>query len=121
MDVNGPGCIRTDNRDTAYLHVMDGLGFGFHGKCNTVTVFDIKKNFDGPIIANVGLTKEMGEGLLRSGAVDLVAYGRPYIGNPDLVERFKNNWPLNSVSHEDWWNPQSKEKGYTDQTPYSEE
>jgi hypothetical protein len=33
-------------------------------------------------------------GTIRSGAADMIAFGRPYITNPDLVERFRNNWPL---------------------------
>jgi len=103
----------------AYLHLMDGFGFGFHNKCKAVTSFDIKKNFDGPIIVNVGLTKDMGEGLLRSGTADLAAYGRPYIANPDLVERFQNDWPLNdSASHETWWDAECRTTGYTDYKAY---
>jgi N-ethylmaleimide reductase len=106
----------------AYLHLMDGLGFGYHGKCPPVTAFDMKKCFDGPIMVNITLTKDMGEGMLRSGTADLVSYGRPYIGNPDLVERFKNNWPLNPCpSYEFWWSPNKGAAGYTDQMPYSPE
>jgi N-ethylmaleimide reductase len=103
----------------AYLHLMDGLGFGFHNKAKVVTSFDIKKNFDGPVIVNVGLTKDMGEGVLRSGTAELAAYGRPYIANPDLVERFQNDWPLHeSASHETWWDPACKTKGFTDYKTY---
>lgn len=98
----------------AFLHLMDGLGFGYHEKCKVVTAFDIKKEFNGPVIANVGLTKETGEGMIRSGAADMVAYGRPYISNPDLPERFKNNWPLNpDAEYETWWYPTGA-VGYTD-------
>ena len=43
----------------------------------------MRKGFDGPIIANVGLTKDIAEGMIRSGVVDLAAFGRPYISNPD--------------------------------------
>lgn len=78
----------------AYLHVMDGLGFGFHNLCKPVTLFDIKKEFPGPIIGNITYTKDTAEGALRTGAVDLIAFGRAYLSNPDLVERFKNNLPL---------------------------
>ena len=67
----------------AYLHIMDGHGFGFHGKSKSVTTYDMRKGFDGPIIANVGLTKDTAEGMIRSGVVDLAAFGRPYISNPD--------------------------------------
>lgn len=106
----------------AYLHVMDGLGFGFHGLCKVVTVFDLKKVFDGPIMSNVGLTKESAEGMLRSGACDLAAFGRPYLGNPDLVERFQNNWPLAEASYGDWYGhfptPEECLDGYLTYKPY---
>lgn len=102
----------------AYIHVMDGLGFGFHGKCSIVTMSDIKKVYDGPLICNVGLTKEIAEGMVRSGASDLVCFGRPYISNPDLVERFANNWPLApDAPYETWWTKKGAE-GYTDFPAY---
>jgi len=98
----------------AYLHIMDGLGFGYHGKDKAVTCADIRKNFDGVIMANVGLTKEIAEGLVRSGACDLVCFGRLYISNPDLAERFANDWPLTDPApYETWWQ-HTAEKGYTD-------
>ena len=44
---------------------------------------------------------------------DLIAFGRPYITNPDLPERFKNNWPLNPAEDMSlWYTPGPK--GYTD-------
>lgn len=105
----------------AYLHLMDGLGFGFHNKSKPVRAMDVRKVFEGPIIVNVGLTKEVAEGMVRSGAADLVAFGRPYIANPDLVERFRNNWPLAEVkAQEHWWNHLGAE-GYTDYPAYEEE
>lgn len=106
----------------AYLHVMDGLGFGYHGKCPPVTAMQMKAGFKGPLMCNVGLTKEIAEGMLRSGACDLCCFGRLYISNPDLVQRFENDWPLNpaSSSHQDWWAPQGA-KGYTDFPAYDED
>ena len=104
----------------AYLHIMDGLAFGFHGKCKPVTAHDVKKVWDGPLIVNCGLTRDVAEGMLRSGAADLVCFGRPYISNPDLPERFKNNWPLNPMpAYEVFWDPSKKEEGYTDFDTYS--
>lgn len=102
-----------------YLHVMDGLGFGFHAKCKVVTLFDIKKEFNGPVMSNVGHTKETAEGVIRSGAADMVAFGRPYLSNPDLVERFTNDWPLaESPPHETWFYQDQLEKFYTDYETY---
>jgi len=107
----------------SYLHVMDGLGFGFHNLCKAVTVFDLKKVFDGPIMVNVGLTKDSAEGMLRSGACDLAAFGRPYLSNPDLVERFQNNWPVaESAPYGDWYGrfptPEECLDGYLTYKPY---
>jgi N-ethylmaleimide reductase len=92
--------------ELAYLHVMDGLGFGFHAKCKAVTLHDMKKNFEGPIIGNVTYTKDTAEGAIRTGAADLIAFGRLFISNPDLVDRFANNWPLApDAPYEAWWEP----------------
>jgi N-ethylmaleimide reductase len=99
----------------AYLHVMDGVGFGFHNKCEVVTMCDFRKVWDGPLISNIGHTKESGEAMLRSGTTDLVAYGRLYISNPDLADRLINNWPLNpDATYPDWWTVGMGAKGYTD-------
>jgi N-ethylmaleimide reductase len=103
----------------AYCHVMDGLGFGYHDKCKAVTCADIRKVFDGPILTNVGLTKEMAEGMIRSGVADGAVFGRLYISNPDLVERFANDWPLEEPGrYEHWWG-WTAEKGYTDFPAYA--
>ena len=49
-----------------------------------------------------------------SGAADLVAFGRPYMANPDLVERFRHGWPLADLPDMAyWWTPQGA-RGYTD-------
>ena len=105
---------RLSKYDVAYLHVMDGTGFGFHGLCLAVSCMDMKIAFKGTIIANVGLTKGVAEGLLRSGAVDLTCFGRPFISNPDLVHRFEKDLPLNpDAAFETWWHMKGTE-GYTD-------
>jgi N-ethylmaleimide reductase len=98
----------------AYLHVMDGLGFGFHNKCRALTTSDIRKVYSGTIMANCGLTRDVAEGMLRSGSMDLAAFGRLYISNPDLAERFQNNWPVApEAEYMAWWQPTGA-KGYTD-------
>merc|ERR1739841_38063 len=102
----------------AYLHVMDGKGFGFHQKCKAVTCADIRKVFDGLIMANVGLTRDTAEGMIRSGAVHLACFGRIYMSNPNLVERFANDWPIEEgAPYETWWG-ETAEKGYTDWPVY---
>ena len=51
--------------------------------------------FKGPLIANVKMDRERGNRLIAEGLADLIAFGRPYIANPDLVARFAANAPLN--------------------------
>jgi len=55
----------------------------------------IGEAFGGPIIANDGFTSATGNEILASGEAAAVAYGVPYIANPDLVRRFAENAPLN--------------------------
>jgi len=102
----------------AYLHVLDGLGFGFHQKSKAVTASDIRKVLDGSIFCNVGLTKEVDEGMIRSGACDGAVFGRLYMSNPDLVERFANDWPLEEPAPYETWYAHSAGKGYTDWPTY---
>lgn len=104
----------------AYLHVIDGLGFGYHNLCRPVTVADLRKVFDFPIMANCGLTRDIAEGMIRSGACDLCAFGRLYMSNPDIVKRFANNWPLEPESEYQYWYTPVGSKGYTDYPTYKE-
>ena len=54
------------------------------------------------------------EGAIAGGQADLIAFGRPFISNPDLVQRFKNGWPLAEPAEmSDWYMPVGP-KGYTD-------
>jgi N-ethylmaleimide reductase len=102
----------------AYIHVMDGVGFGYHGKTPVMNISHFRKHFDGVIMCNVGLNKGIAEGMLRSGAADLACFGRLYISNPDLPERFANDWPVEpEAAYEHWWAPTGA-KGYTDWPTY---
>lgn len=102
----------------AYLHVMDGLAFGFHELGDPMTLTEFRAVFKGPIIGNCGYTQETAEEAIANGSADLIAIGRPYISNPDLVERFANNWPLNpEADTKDWYTPAGAE-GYTDFPAY---
>lgn len=102
----------------AYLHIMDGLAFGFHEKGEPMTLAEFRKIYKGIIMGNCGYTQASARERLEKGDADLAAFGRPYITNPDLVERFKNNWPLNPFEDMSlWYTPGSR--GYTDYKPYT--
>jgi len=83
-----------DTYQLAYLHVMDGLAFGFHELGEPMTLSEFRGVFRGPLMGNCGYTKETAEAAIRDGHADLIAFGRLYITNPDLVDRFANDWPL---------------------------
>jgi N-ethylmaleimide reductase len=68
--------------------------------------------YHGHIIANVEMTQERGNRLIADGLADSIAFGRPYIANPDLTERFQAAAPLNEI---DWTTVYaSGPKGYID-------
>jgi N-ethylmaleimide reductase len=103
-----------DQYRLSYLHVMDGLAFGFHKLGEPMTLAEFRRVFHGPLMGNCGYTKETAEAAVAEGHADLIAFGRPYISNPDLVERFQHGWPLAAESPmSEWYSPIGK-KGYTD-------
>jgi len=73
----------------------------------------IRNNFKNTIIQCGGYDKARAEADIQSGLTDLVAFGRPFISNPDFVERLKNNWPLSTDLRMDLFYS-ATENGYTD-------
>jgi len=102
----------------AYLHVMDGLAFGFHSLGDPMTLADFRSVYRGPLIGNCGYTPESAEATVAGGLADLIAFGRPYISNPDLVERITNGWPLAKPADMASWYAPTGATGYTDFPPY---
>jgi len=72
----------------------------------------LKKAFGGVYIANEGFTRESAEAALAAGTADAVAWGKLFIANPDLVNRFATNAPLNVPNPETFY--AEGEVGYTD-------
>jgi len=104
----------------AYLHVMDGLAFGFHELGPQMTLAEFRPEFDGPLIGNCGYTRETAEVAIESNHADMISFGRPIISNPDLVERFANGWPLNPPADMKIWFSFDA-TGYTDFPRYVEQ
>jgi N-ethylmaleimide reductase len=97
----------------AYLHVVDGLAFGFHQLGEPMTLPEFRNVFTGPLMGNCGYTRQTAEQAIASGQADLIAFGRPFLSNPDLVERFANGWELNPPADLKVWSAPTAE-GYTD-------
>lgn len=68
--------------------------------------------YKGTLIINAGFGQERGNQFILEGLADAVAYGKPFISNPDLVERFAENAPLAEWDQATFYTP--GEKGYTD-------
>lgn len=102
----------------AYLHIMDGLAFGYHELGEPMTLDEFRQVFSGPLVGNCGYSEETAEEAIVGGHADMIAFGRPFISNPDLVERFSNGWPLNPEADVAKWYSPTGSKGYTDFTKY---
>jgi len=97
-----------------YLHIMDGLAFGFHELGEPMTLSEFRAVYDGILMGNCGYTQETAEAAVKNGHADLIAFGRPYISNPDLQERFANGWPLApDADMASWYSPDLGAEGYT--------
>ena len=103
----------------AYIHLMDGLAFGFHKLGDPITLMDFRSVFTGPLIGNCGYDLAKAEEAIKSKAADLIAFGRPYITNPDLATRFANGWTLNDFTDMSKWYT-AGEEGYTTYLSYQE-
>jgi N-ethylmaleimide reductase len=107
-----------DRFGLAYLHVMDGLAFGFHELGEPMTLREFRAVFRAPLMGNCGYTRDTAEARLAAGDADLIAFGRPFISNPDLVGRFTHDWPLEpEADQSDWYTPNGP-AGYTDFSAY---
>jgi len=115
-------CHELQQRGIAYIHLLYELLPT--GNMEQVTVFQeqhlpddfVKKTrdvFKGAIIWCGSFTKDSAGKALATGWADLIAFGRPFVGNPDLVARFKNNWPLTEADRSAYYT-RNGEIGYTD-------
>ncbi len=95
----------------AYLHVVEG---GLHGGgiANPFDFSAMRKLCKSPYMANLSYDKARGNEAIASGYADVVAYGVPFIANPDLVERFRKDAPLNEPDSKSFYG--GTEKGYID-------
>ncbi|HEY9028607.1 MAG TPA: alkene reductase [Burkholderiaceae bacterium] len=94
-----------------YLHVLDHSAMGAPAVPSAIKSA-LREAFDGPFIAAGGFDAASAEQVLESGAADLVAFGRPFLANPDLVARMKAAAPMNEIDMATFYTPGAK--GYTD-------
>ena len=95
----------------AFLEVVEGST----GGPRDFAPFDyaaLRRRFGGPWMVNNGYQRQMAMDILDGGAADLVSFGRPFIGNPDLVRRLRDDAPLAAFDRKTLYGGGAK--GYTD-------
>ena len=94
-----------------YIHVIEGAT----GGPRDIAPFDyesLRRRFKQAYIANNGYDFELATKTLGAGAADLISFGKPFISNPDLVERLKNSAPLSTWDAATFYGGAAE--GYTD-------
>lgn len=100
-----------DRLGLVYIHVIEGSTGGPRDNLP----FDygaLRNRFRGAWIANNGYDRAMAETAVAAGRADLIAFGRPFISNPDLVERLRNESPLAQLNRATLYGGGAE--GYTD-------
>jgi N-ethylmaleimide reductase len=101
-----------------YIHLLDHISTGAPALPLEIKKV-IRKEFENTLIFSGGYTKERAENELESGFANLIAFGRPFINNPDLVSRFNNGWQLSKYLDTSTFYSHG-EKGYTDYPIYTQ-
>ncbi|MEO1211576.1 MAG: alkene reductase [Cyanobacteria bacterium J06638_20] len=101
----------------AYLHLIEprtgsDAANPAHPDAIDLTTAFFRSIYSGTILSAGGYTQESGNKAIAVGHTDLVVYGRIYISNPDLVERFRRNASLNPYDRSTFYG--GNEQGYTD-------
>ncbi|MEP7333554.1 MAG: alkene reductase [Terracoccus sp.] len=121
---NIQGVLETDDAETAatYRALIDAiapLGLAYLsilGDPESDLVGDLRRRFDGPVVLNSGFSSVTQlhdvEDILERGLGDLVAVGREFLANPDLVRRWRENAPLNAPNEQTFYGGGAQ--GYTD-------
>ena len=98
-----------NSRDLAYLHILEG---DMMSASRNVDYRALRDAYDGMYMANNGYDKTRAQSAIANGDCDLVAFGVPYLANPDLLYRYQHDLPLNQADQATFYG--GDETGYTD-------
>jgi N-ethylmaleimide reductase len=105
--------VRCLNRiGLAYIHVIEGVTQGPREVPGGFDLQTLRRSFSGSYIANNGYDLTLALDTRRRGRADLISFGRLFIANPDLVERFRRGAPLNEPDRATFFGGGAA--GYTD-------
>lgn len=97
--------------DILYIHLSNQFLSG-NPSIKTDYIRDVRRRFHNLLILAGGYTVDSAEAALQAGLADLIAFGRPFIANPDLVERFRHNASLAMGDKDTYY--QGGDRGYID-------
>jgi N-ethylmaleimide reductase len=100
---------KLNDYNLAYLHVMRA---DFMGEQQGDIMTPIRSIYKGAIVGNMGYSAEEAEAAISGGKLDAVAFGVPFLANPDLPDRFAKNAPLNPPDPTTFYSAGAE--GYTD-------
>jgi N-ethylmaleimide reductase len=103
-------------RGLAYLHVLEG---DMMTRASALDYCALRTTFGGRYIANNGYDLTRAQAALADCAADLIAFGTPFLANPDLVRRYRDGLPLNAADPATFYG--GGERGYTDYPFYRSE
>ncbi len=89
-----------DRAGLVYMHMIEGVTQGPREPEGGFDLQVLRRAFKGAYMANNGYDLDLAIHARSSGAADLIAFGRAYIANPDLVERLRTGTPLAELDHE---------------------
>ena len=103
----------------AYLHLIEAWEWneGYPEALKNLTQL-YREVYKGLLMTNFGFTYETGNEIIERGYADMVAFGKWFISNPDLVERFANKWPVAEPDKNTFYT--TGEKGYNDYKKYQD-
>lgn len=96
----------------AYLHFVEGATGMSRDVPEGISLEKLRALFKGPYMANNGYTPELAREVRGNGKAELICFGKPFIGNPDLVKRLRTGAELVDAPKETWYG--GDEHGYTD-------
>jgi N-ethylmaleimide reductase len=101
-----------------YLHIVDHSLMGAPEVPTEIKEI-IRTRFKNVLILSGGYDRDRAEAEIENFQADLIAFGRPFINNPDMVKRMENHWPMSRDLKMDLFYT-ANEKGYTDYPVYKE-
>ncbi|MBP2150583.1 alkene reductase [Xanthobacter flavus] len=101
-----------EKRHPVYIHVVEGATGGPRDVAPDFSFEELRKRYSGAWMVNNGYDLALANSVLADGKADLVAFGKPFIANPDLVERLRRDASLNEVDRDTLYGGGAK--GYID-------